>query len=112
MKPKTKKAKSHSLKQNPTGDKQSLERKLSALKEAEKAKSEANKPLKPFAAKDYKQDKKNKKPPRKQPTPRKLLSGLPFKQDIIGLESSSDEETTPRKEKEKNYNEGRHEKRN
>ena len=101
MKPKTKKGKSHSPKQNPTGDKHSLERKLAAFKEAEKAKAEANTSLNPFAAKYYKQKEKQPKTPRKKQNPRKSLSGLPFTQDIIELECSSDEETTPSKEQEK-----------
>ena len=101
MKPKTKKGKSHRPKHNPTGDEHSLGRKLAALKKAEKAKAEANKTLNPFAAKAYKQKEKQPKTPRKQQNLRKSLSVPPFKQDIIELENSSDEETTLTKEQEK-----------
>ena len=54
-KPTTRKGKSTSPKQKQPGDKYSLERKLAALKEAENAKPEENKPQKPSAAKDSKQ---------------------------------------------------------
>ena len=98
-KPTTRKGKSTSPKQKQPGDKDALERKFAALKEAEKAKPEENKPQKPSATKDPKQKEKPRSP-RKQQKPTKSLTGLPIRQDNIEPENSSDEEPTPTQEQE------------
>ena len=89
-----KKSASHIQKTNTKiGISHSLERKIAALKDAdERSEMELNKPLKFFAAKDYKNipPKKNRSP-RKQTKPKKSLTKLPDKTaDILG--SSSDED--------------------